>query len=142
MATYQEMIEQLQARSDDVKKKRAARDEKEMAEKVFPLLNENPDYDYLRAPDADPDFPGHVVLRPPKPGEVQRVRHMMFRERTEPGALEGKAKASLELGAACVVYPPRDEYERLTTRYPNLASEVGTKAWKMAEAGADALVKG
>ncbi len=121
---------------------RAEKSKTEFDALVEPLLFEHiGEYFEIECKDAPAEFPQWVVIRRPNAGEHARVMHVMFEDSRKNGAVEAKAKAGLQLGAQCRVYPEADEYARLVKAFPGVAAEVGKKAFQLAEAGADADAK-
>lgn len=136
------MSDRLAAARAAWSEKRAAKSKEEFDTNVEPLLFEHiGDYFEIECKDAPADYPQWVVIRRPNAGEHARVMHIMFEDSRKNGAVEAKAKAGLQLGAQCRVYPAKEEYERLVAAFPGVAAEVGKKAFQLAEAGADADAK-
>lgn len=133
--------EQVEARRDAQRVARAKAHAAEYEEHVGPLLLEHDDYEALEVPNAPVEFAGWVVLRRPRSAEVAKLRHIMWQDKTKGGATEAKAKAALELAEMCRVYPTAERYAALIETFPAVGDECGKKAYKIAEAGADADAK-
>lgn len=141
MSEYDKAQQRIQAKREAKKAERLARDEKEMVEHIEPLLEAHEDYEVVRVPEADKEFVGHVVIRPPEDGEMKRFKHVIFNDKAK-GAIEAKAKSTAELGASCVKYPDKERYDALVLRYPGVADIVGSRAVDLARAGAELEGKG
>ena len=136
------MIAQIEAKQNKVKAARKARDEKEMAEQVLPIMLERDDVELVHAKHADPEFVGHVVLRRPNDGEMKKLNLTMWRDKKSLDDIEAKACSAPELARNCLVYPSHERYDALVLQYPAVGTECGEVAYKLAKAGIEAEVKG
>lgn len=140
--TYEQMKAEIEAARAPAKAARLARDLAEMENDVLPAMLCNETCEILRVADAPADLPGHVVVRAPEPVEMDRFRHVMFRESKERGVVEAKSRAGGQLGASCVVYPDKERYAALVAKFSGIPDEVAKLALKMSDAGAEAEGKG
>ena len=133
--------EQVEERRESLRAARVKAHADEYEQQVGPLLLDHDDWEAIEIPDAPAELPGWVVLRRPRSAEVAKLRHIMWQDKSKSGAIEQKAKAALELAGYCREYPAADAYEKLVATFPAVGDECGKKAYKMAEAGADADAK-
>jgi hypothetical protein len=64
---------------------------------------------------------GLVVIRCPKPPEMQRWREALWGTKNKQSEnAASRANASMALAKACVIHPPREAYEALVKRYPGI----------------------
>lgn len=116
---------------------RAARDESEIAE-LADMLIEHEEYREVRVPQARPDLPGHVILRPPTKVEASKFRTILWSEKS---TAEMKSKAGLDMAASCVVYPSRERYQALIEAFPMVADQCSLAVKEAAEGGSQREVK-
>ncbi len=140
--TYAEMKAALAARADKGKAARKARDEKEFAEQVFPLLIADETLVHVEIPDSPAHLPGHYVGRRGTEAQVQRYKHILFRDISQRGAVEAKARAGDEFAEQCLVHPSADKYELLVAGNPLAATAIAARLLAAAQGGAEAEGKG
>lgn len=143
-------LQELEARALAVRSARAAKnDEKSLAKRERDLEEEIATDPLLDEPsnrrmkiETEAEFPGWVVFRLPTSGQASRFRHMMWKDSSERGAIEGKAKAGSELALQCLVHPDRETYGKLIAAYATLPDSIAKEIMRASDAEAAAEEKG
>lgn len=108
----QKAIDDARAKLKEAKLKRDGQETIDLVE----MLTSNLDYERVLVPEAPPDLPGSIVVRPPTKGEHSRFRSAIWGEDRE-----AKAKAGAELARDCRVWPSEERYNELLKRCPGAA---------------------
>lgn len=138
--TYDDMMEEVEAERQKLLEQCAKRDAEELPE-VKRLLIEDPNRIHLRCCPTDPSMPGNIVCRLAAPEQFRRWRDTMWRDKSEPGMVEAKAKAAGLLAEGCRLYPPKERWDAMLLKYPAIGDTVGLACKEAAEASAKNTAK-
>lgn len=128
--------------ADELKKRRAAREEKEKAARAerdlkdalaqdgLEELHGNSGVGVIDLPCAPP-LPGIVVIKSPEPSDFKLWQSVM----TKPSTTAEKNEAHLDFAASVLLYPEKDTYAAMLAKHPGISVSVTAEAARMAGAG-------
>jgi hypothetical protein len=125
-------MERIELARAAAREQREKRDLAELAA-LEEMLVAHPEYAVVHVPNAAPDLPGHIVIRPPSAPEVAKFRTTIWNDKAD---VETKSKAGILLAKACKVYPSEERFLALVAAHPMAADAASIEVKKLAEGGA------